>query len=177
MFFASDGNAVVALSSFLLSNWYNFFTTAEIEYNFEIKKDMATRLTTDKIIVHCTATPEGREVTVKEIDAWHRKAGYTGIGYHYVVHLDGTVERGRDERSIGAHTVGQNHCSIGIVYVGGCAKDMKPKDTRTATQKAALLKLLRELKQRYPAAVIYGHRDFARKACPSFDAKTEYKNL
>lgn len=132
---------------------------------------------TDKIIVHCTATPEGREVTVKEIDAWHRKAGYNGIGYHYVVHLDGKVEKGRDERAIGAHTVGQNHCSVGVCYVGGCDANMKPKDTRTAAQKAALIKLLKELKLRYPAAVIYGHRDFARKACPSFDAKTEYKNL
>ena len=133
---------------------------------------MDNRTTTDKIIVHCTATPEGREVTVREIDCWHRKAGYSGIGYHYVVHLDGRVEKGRDERRIGAHTVGQNNCSV-----GGCDAAMKPKDTRTAAQKAALIKLLKELKQRYPAAVIYGHRDFARKACPSFDAKEEYKNI
>ena len=124
---------------------------------------MGNRTTTDKIIVHCTATPEGREVTGREIDCWHRKAGYSGIGYHYVVHLDGRVEKGRDERRIGAHTVGQNHCSVGVCYVGGCD--------------AAMIKLLKELKQRYPAAVIYGHRDFARKACPSFDAKEEYKDL
>ena len=138
---------------------------------------MAIRNITDKIIVHCTATPEGREVTVQEIDRWHRKAGYNGIGYHYIVHLDGKVEKGRDERQIGAHTVGQNHCSVGVCYVGGCDAAMKPKDTRTAAQKAALLKLLKELKQHYPAAVIYGHRDFARKACPSFDAKEEYRNI
>ena len=61
--------------------------------------------------------------------------------------------------------------------MGGCDANMKPKDTRTAAQKAALLKLLKELKQRYPVAKIYGHRDFARKACPSFDAKEEYKNI
>ena len=138
---------------------------------------MNNRTTTDKIIVHCTATPEGREVTGREIDCWHRKAGYSSIGYHYVVHLDGRVEKGRDERRIGAHTVGQNHCSVGVCYVGGCDAAMKPKDTRTAAQKAALIKSLKELKQRYPAAVIYGHRDFARKACPSFDAKEEYKEL
>lgn len=138
---------------------------------------MATRLTTDKIIIHCTATPEGREVTVREIDRWHRKAGYTGVGYHYIVHLDGTVEHGRDERSIGAHAVGQNHCSIGIVYVGGCDINMKPKDTRTAAQKAALVKLIKGLKVRYPSAIVFGHRDFAHKACPSFDAKAEYKDL
>ncbi len=138
---------------------------------------MATRLKTDKIIIHCTATPEGREVTLQEIDRWHRKAGYAGVGYHYIVHLDGTVERGRDEHAIGAHTVGQNHCSVGVCYVGGVDSGNKPKDTRTPPQKVALLQLLRELKKRYPKAVVYGHRDFARKACPSFDAKTEYKNL
>lgn len=132
---------------------------------------------TDKIIVHCTATPEGREITVKEIDSWHRKAGYNGIGYHYVIHLDGRVEKGRDEQQIGAHTIGQNNCSIGICYVGGCDANMKPKDTRTGAQKEALLKLLRELKVKYKGIPIYGHRDFARKACPSFDAKEEYKNL
>lgn len=138
---------------------------------------MAKRTTTDKIIVHCTATPEGRSVSVSEIDHWHRKAGATGIGYHYVIHLDGKVERGRDEASIGAHTIGQNHCSVGVCYVGGVDKNMKAKDTRTPEQKKALLDLLKELKRRYPNAKIYGHRDFTRKACPSFDAKAEYKGI
>lgn len=138
---------------------------------------MANRLTTDKIIIHCTATPEGREVSVQEIERWHRKAGYNGIGYHYIIHLDGNVEKGRDEHQIGAHTVGQNHCSVGVCYVGGCDTAMKAKDTRTSAQREALVRLLKELKQRYPTAKIYGHRDFARKACPSFDAKNEYKNL
>ena len=53
----------------------------------------------------------------------------------------------------------------------------KAKDTRTPAQKAALLKLLKELKRKYPNAKIYGHRDFANKPCPSFDAKTEYSSL
>lgn len=130
-----------------------------------------------EIIVHCTATPEGREVSVREIDKWHKDAGSTCIGYHYVIHLDGKVEKGRDEGVIGAHTVGHNHCSIGVCYVGGCDKGMKPKDTRTAAQKAALLQLLRDLKKKYPTAQIYGHRNFAAKACPSFDAKVEYANV
>lgn len=138
---------------------------------------MARRVKTDKIIVHCTATPEGREVTLQEIEHWHRKAGYNGIGYHYVIHLDGKVERGRDEASIGAHTIGQNHCSVGVCYVGGCNVNMKPKDTRTGKQNESLVKLIKELKKRYPNAQVFGHRDFARKACPSFDAKTEYKEL
>ena len=131
-----------------------------------------------KLIVHCSATPEGRPVTVQEIDTWHKKQGWTKIGYHWVIYLDGSVHKGRDEGEQGAHTIGQNANSIGVCYIGGCAKDgLKPKDTRTPEQKAALIRLLKDLKQRYPGVTIHGHREFANKACPSFDAKTEYENL
>ena len=79
---------------------------------------------------------------------------------------------------IGAHCSGQNANSIGICYVGGLAKDGKtPKDTRTDAQKHSLLELLKELKAKYPNATIHGHREFAAKACPSFDAKSEYKDI
>lgn len=128
-----------------------------------------------KIIVHCTATPEGREASREEVRKWHLQRGFTDIGYHYLIHLDGKVDKGRDEEVIGAHCTGYNHDSIGVCYVGGCDAAMKPKDTRTPAQKTALLTLLKDLKRKYPDAKIYGHRDFAPKACPSFDAKTEYK--
>ena len=127
-----------------------------------------------EIIIHCTATPEGRDVTVKEIDAWHKQRGWQGVGYHYVIYLDGSIHTGRDINKIGAHCSGHNKNSIGICYVGGVDKNMKPKDTRTPEQKEALIHLLKELKTIYPNAVIFGHRDFANKACPCFDAKTEY---
>lgn len=132
-----------------------------------------------KIIVHCAATPEGKDFTVEQIRDWHVKGnGWSDIGYHYVIYRDGTIVKGRDEKLAGAHTTGQNTCSIGICYIGGVEADGKtPKDTRTPQQKAALIKLLKELKRKYPNAIIYGHRDFAPKACPSFDARTEYKNL
>lgn len=131
-----------------------------------------------KIIVHCAATPEGREVTVEDIDKWHTQRGFNGIGYHYVVYLDGSVHVGRNENLVGAHTSGQNKNSIGVCYIGGVAKDGKtPKDTRTEAQKKSLLALLKELKAKYPKATIHGHREFAAKACPSFDAKYEYKDL
>lgn len=130
------------------------------------------------IIVHCSATPEGRDVTAADIDRWHRQRGFAKIGYHYVVRLDGTVERGRPEGTVGAHCHGKNGCSIGVCYIGGVARDGRtPKDTRTPAQRAALVRLLRELKRRYPAAKICGHRDFAAKACPSFDATAEYRAL
>jgi N-acetylmuramoyl-L-alanine amidase len=132
----------------------------------------------DKLIVHCSATPEGREVKRSEIDAWHRKRGFNGIGYHYLVHLDGSIEDGRDVDQAGAHTAGYNAHSIGICYIGGVAADGKtPMDTRTEAQKKALVSLLKSLRALYPQATIHGHREFANKACPSFDAKTEYKDL
>lgn len=132
----------------------------------------------DKIIVHCAATPEGRHTTVGEIDQWHKARGWKGIGYHYVVYLDGSIHEGRDESEIGAHCVGQNKNSIGVCYIGGVARDGKtPKDTRTEAQKQSLLDLLTKLKEKYPEATIHGHREFAAKACPSFDAKYEYKDL
>ena len=130
------------------------------------------------IIVHCTATPEGRDVTVEEIDAWHRKRGFKSIGYHYVIYLDGSIHKGREDDKIGAHCVGYNSRSLGVCYVGGLAKDGKtPKDTRTEAQKQSLYKLLKMLKTKYPEARIFGHKDFAAKACPCFDATKEYENL
>ncbi len=132
----------------------------------------------NEIIVHCTATPEGKDFKAADIDRWHRQKGWDGIGYHHVVDLDGTVEPGRPESKVGAHCLKHNTNSIGVVYVGGLASDGKtPKDTRTPQQKAALVKLLTEIKHRYPGATIHGHRDFAAKACPSFDATTEYKDI
>lgn len=134
--------------------------------------------TINEIIVHCSATPEGRPHTVGEIRSWHKQRGFKDIGYHYVVYLDGSIHAGRSERVIGAHCTGHNRNSIGVCYIGGVAKDGKtPKDTRTEAQKRALVLLLKELKRRYPSAKIFGHRDFAAKACPSFDARKEYANL
>jgi N-acetylmuramoyl-L-alanine amidase len=134
--------------------------------------------TINKIIIHCTATPEGRPVTVKEVDAWHRARGFNGIGYHYLIGLNGETWTGRSIELVGAHCEGQNANSIGICYAGGLAKDGKTaKDTRTAAQKAALLKLIKEFKSKYPAATVHGHREFANKACPCFDAKNEYKAI
>lgn len=131
-----------------------------------------------EIIIHCADTPEGRDVKADEIRRWHKnERGWSDIGYHYVIDLDGTIEAGRDVETAGAHCTGHNAKSIGICYVGGCDAQMQPKDTRTEQQKASLLLLLKYLRQRYPQAKIYGHRDFAQKACPSFDAKNEYKEI
>ena len=131
----------------------------------------------NEIIVHCTATKEGQHFTVDDVRRWHLERKFVDIGYHYLVLLDGTIQEGRPIETIGAHCVGHNAHSIGVCYVGGLDKNGKAADTRTPEQKASLFHLLTELKQRYPAAAIHGHRDFASKACPCFDATQEYKNL
>jgi N-acetylmuramoyl-L-alanine amidase len=132
----------------------------------------------DKVIVHCTATPEGRHTTVEDVRRWHLDRGWSDIGYHFLVYLDGSVHEGRPLEIQGAHCRGQNKNSIGIAYVGGIDKvNFKPKDTRTEEQKEALVDMLEFFKIAHPEAVIYGHRDFANKACPSFDAKKEYSNI
>ena len=131
-----------------------------------------------EIIVHCSATRIGRDYTVENIRNWHKQRGFSDIGYHYVIYRDGSVHEGRDVNIIGAHCVNHNSYSIGVCYIGGCKMDgHSPADTRTEEQKAALITLLRKLKQMYPYAKIHGHRDFANKACPSFDATKEYANI
>ena len=132
----------------------------------------------EEIIVHCSATREGADFHATDIDRWHKQRGFNKIGYHYVVNLDGSIEGGRAESEIGAHCQGRNSRSIGVCYIGGLSADGKTaKDTRTDAQKKALEQLLRHLVKKYPQATIHGHRDYAQKACPSFDATTEYAHL
>lgn len=133
----------------------------------------------NKIIIHCTATPEGREHDVADIRRWHLKRGFNDIGYHYLIHIDGTVEEGRPLNKQGAHCSGQNRGSIGICYVGGMSKDMKKaKDTRTVKQKDSLILLMIQLMYKYNKDMtIHGHNEYANKACPSFNVQEEYANL
>ena len=132
----------------------------------------------NKIIVHCSATREGQDISVDTIKKWHIDGrGWSDIGYHYVIRLDGRVEVGRPVGRSEAQTNGENKNSIGICYIGGVEQDGKtPKDTRTDEQKISLTNLLVTLKSIYgDDIVIHGHRDFSAKACPSFDATKEYK--
>ena len=137
-----------------------------------------SKRTIDEIIIHCSATVEGIDYTVEDIRRWHKQQGWSDIGYHYVVYRDGTVHDGRDVDISGAHCTNHNAHSIGICYIGGLAKDKKTaKDTRTDAQKVGILSTLLDLRKLYPKAKIYGHRNFANKDCPSFDAAKEYRNV
>lgn len=134
----------------------------------------------DKIIIHCSATAEGRPFTVEDVRRWHTAPknrggnGWSDIGYHYVIHLDGSIHTGRPEIRTGAHCTGQNRNSIGICYIGGCKADGRsPKDTRTEAQRIALRRLVKELCGRYPGATVHGHNEFAAKACPCFDVASQ----
>ena len=119
---------------------------------------------------------------IRDRDKWHKKRGWRGIGYHYVIALDGTMEYGRMVDVPGAHVKGHNANSIGIVYIGGVEAEKQngkwiAKDTRTPEQIATLLELLRLLKKLHPDASIHGHNEFAAKSCPCFDVQAEYSNL
>lgn len=128
-----------------------------------------------EIIVHCSATPESRDVRAADIRRWHvRDRGFSDIGYHFVVGIDGRVETGRPLHRSGAHCLGRNRHSVGVCYVGGLNRHFKSTDTRTPQQHDALKLLIGTLKQAFPQAEVYGHRDFARKDCPCFNAREEY---
>lgn len=132
----------------------------------------------DEIILHCTATPEGEDYTVAQIRQMHLARGFSDVGYHFIIGRDGKVHAGRPEAIAGAHCTGHNTRSIGVSLVGGCPPrttsdwNKKSKDTRTPAQEAALVKIVKELRGRYPGATVHGHNEFANKACPSFNVKT-----
>lgn len=142
----------------------------------------------NKIIVHCSATKEGLNFTVTDIDRWHKARGFRKIGYHYVIYLDGSIHKGREISEIGAHVTGHNSDSIGICFIGGLDQNGNPKDTRTPEQKTALAALISGLKAFLPEAKILGHRDCSpdingdgiieewewMKSCPCFNTTKEY---
>lgn len=125
-----------------------------------------------RIIIHYTATYPDQDIGVEEIREWHVEGnGWRDIGYHYVVRLDGTVEKGRPVQEPGAHARNHNTDSIGVCYVGGLRPDdpHTGHDTRTPEQTAALVGLIADLRGRFGDLDLLGHRDVASTQCPGFD--------
>jgi len=145
--------------------------------------------TINLIVIHCSATEEGKDYSVADITQWHQARGFKTIGYHFLIHSDGSIdgelEGCRPIQEIGAHAKGYNRNSIGICYIGGLRYG-KPADTRTPAQIESLRCLVKALRSVFPSEVV-GHRDLSvdlngdgvispqewMKACPSFDVKTE----
>ena len=132
------------------------------------------------IIIHCSAVRPDQTSSVAQINTWHHERGFhLGVGYHYVIRRDGTIEPGRPEWMVGAHCVNHNAHSIGVCYEGGLDIRGQPADTRTAEQKVAMRQLLEDLHRRYPRALIVGHRDLnPHKDCPCIEnVAKEYADL
>ena len=130
------------------------------------------------LIIHCSAVMPFQTSSVEQINEWHLAKGWTnGCGYHYVVRRSGEIEVGRPEEMVGAHCLNHNRHSLGICYEGGLDENGKAADTRTPEQKEAMLYLLKELKKKYPKAIIVSHSIFSNKSCPCFDAANEYQDL
>lgn len=126
-----------------------------------------------ELVVHCSATPAGKPFRAADIDRWHRERGFDGLGYHYVICLDGSIEPGRPLEEKGAHVAGHNANSVGICLIGGVDAKGRAANTFNAAQFEALENVLLALRAKFPRARILGHRDFpgVRKACPSFDVR------
>ena len=144
------------------------------------------------LVLHCTATPEGREVSSDDIRAWHTNPvnkggrGWSQVGYTDLIHLNGEVERLVDNNEdanvdpweITNGAKGYNSISRHVVYVGGVVADGKTtKDTRTKAQKAAMEAYVKEFHKRHPNVRIIGHREVAAKDCPWFDVQVWLKEI
>lgn len=150
-----------------------------------------------RIIEHCTATRAGQFFDAAMLRRMHTAPvtkggrGFSDIGYHFVIQIDGTIETGRPENIVGAHVLNFNTGSIGVVYVGGLDAQGKPTDTRTPAQKAAQRELRLLLHTAYPKAKFSGHRDMSPdknkngkiepfewlKVCPCYDVRSEVRAL
>jgi N-acetylmuramoyl-L-alanine amidase len=125
------------------------------------------------IVIHYSATFEDQDITAADIDKMHKARGWKGIGYHWFIRRDGTVEIGRPESQVGAHVGGQNSGKIGICCAGGLNRATgasRGVDNRTAAQVNAMTILIRGILRRHPGAKVVGHRDLAATQCPGFDA-------
>lgn len=130
------------------------------------------------IAIHCTATSQNTSISAIQ-SYWKNQLGWKMPGYHFIVKPDGEAVNLLPIGQVSNGVKGFNSQTINISYIGGIDFNNAPKDTRTPAQKASILKLLKDFKQKFPTATIQGHRDFpnVHKACPSFDAKKEYKDV
>lgn len=138
----------------------------------------------NRIILHCSATPEGQHYSTDTIRQWHLDRGWRDIGYHFVILLDGTIEEGRNIEWNGAHTRRENYDSIGVCYIGGVESERDengkwvPKDTMTIQQMSSFGWLVNDLRAKYNENLtLHGHNEYSSKACPSFNVQEKFSHL
>ena len=134
------------------------------------------------IVIHCSATIQGRHFDVHDIHGWHKAPprNWKGVGYHYILGVGGNIEIGRDIDFNGAHVKGKNVNTIGICLIGGLGEDGKPKENSfTKDQYLVLDDFIRKLMCMYPKAKVLGHRDFGgvKKSCPCFEVSDFIKDM
>jgi N-acetylmuramoyl-L-alanine amidase len=129
------------------------------------------------IVIHCTATqPNTKKEAI--LNYWKNTLKWKTVGYHRLIDANGVIHELAKYEQITNGVKGYNSESIHFSYIGGIDESGRPKDTRTIKQKESLLYLVKQAKKQFPNAIVQGHRDFgANKACPSFDAKSEYKDI
>lgn len=144
-----------------------------------------------RLVIHCTATREGREVTGAEIRRWHTSPvskggrGWKQVGYSDLIHLNGGVEnlvpydedQTVDPWEVTNGAAGYNGTSRHVVYVGGLDMTGKPRDTRTSAQKKALERYVKAFQRKHPTAKVVGHNELSAKACPCFDVQKWLKEI
>ena len=122
--------------------------------------------TVEKVFVHCSAS-SNPNVDAAEVDRWHKQNGWAGIGYHYFIKTDGTLEEGRNLETTPAAQKGHNTGSIAI-----CLNGLR-RDDFTEAQFTTLRALCREIEQAYEGDITFhGHNEVAAKECPVFDYMT-----
>jgi N-acetylmuramoyl-L-alanine amidase len=130
------------------------------------------------IVIHCTAS---QPTTTKEaiINYWKNTLKWKTVGYHRLIDANGVIHELAKYEQVTNGVKGYNSESIHFSYIGGIDESGRPKDTRTIKQKESLLYLIKQAKKQFPNAIVQGHKDFkgVAKACPSFDAKSEYKDI
>lgn len=143
---------------------------------------MAVERTITAIIIHCSASKDGKALSREALEAMHKARGFRTIGYHYIIEPNGDLVTGRPESEIGAHVEGHNAHSIGVCMIG--------TERFGADAWAALRSLVRALLRYYPLATVRGHRDYSpdldrdgkiernewTKTCPGFDVATWLAN-
>ena len=125
----------------------------------------------DSVVFHMSETPPSMDIGVDRIREWHLDRGFSDIGYHFVIHKNGFIEKGRPLHIVGAHCRRKNKTSVGVCYVGG----WEGKDDRTELQEESMHRLMASLTMVFGALNVFGHYEFKpSKTCPNFNPKKEF---